>query len=127
MSNKFWKKNDELGLVKFVNFAKKSEAVGDFLKQAKETSLLPASGFDFNSDRGEPCELIEKIYNALCQQNIEYDLNEYLDFSNKNPQNNPQQTNYLAHHFLLKCISKDGDIPRHMKIVARIVYGMLSN
>ena len=80
MSKEYWDKNDELGLVKYVNFAKESEAVEDFLKQAREKSLLPASGYDFNPGRGDPRELIENIYNALCQQNIEYDLNEYIQY-----------------------------------------------
>ncbi|NEU72906.1 NACHT domain-containing protein [Hassallia byssoidea VB512170] len=74
MSNEFWDKTDELGLVKFVNFARESEAVKQFI----QNSHLPASGFDSHSKSDNLLLLIEEIYNALCQQNIEYDLNEYF-------------------------------------------------
>lgn len=63
--------------MKFVNFARKSEALQRFIQENINHNLLPASGFDSSSDTDQIRALIQQIYDALYRQNIHYDLNEY--------------------------------------------------
>ena len=76
-----WDKEDRIGLVRFVNFAKNSKAVQQFIKEAVEASYLPASDYDFNQTQEDRHQLIEKIYNALSKKKVEYALNEYRELS----------------------------------------------
>ncbi len=84
--NEFWDKTDKLDLVRFFTLAKHSKLTKKFIQIAKERYNLPASGYDYNLDQNKRHELIEKIYDILCQQNIEYDLNEYFQSCNQNKQ-----------------------------------------
>lgn len=78
----FWNKHDDLELARFVIHAKDSEAVKTFIDQAIQSSHLPQSDYDFHQTQNDGRkQLIEKIYNALRQYEIEYALNEYHELS----------------------------------------------
>ncbi len=78
-----WDKNDKekrLELASYVVFCKYSNAVNEFIKKANKDSL-PASSNDYHISKEKRCELLEKIYNSLRQQNVEYELNKVLSLA----------------------------------------------
>jgi len=78
----FWNKHDDLELARFVIHAKDSEAVQTFIEKAVQSSHLPQSDYDFHQTQNDGRkQIIEKIYNALRQHEIEYALNEYHELS----------------------------------------------
>jgi HEAT repeat protein len=78
----FWNKKDDLGLARFVIYSKDSEAVKTFIEKAVQSSHLPKSGYDFHQTQNDGRrQLVEKIYNALRENKVEYDLNEYHELS----------------------------------------------
>jgi len=78
----FWNKKDDLGLARFVIYSKDSEAVKRFIQKAVQSSHLPKSGYDFHQTQNDGRrQLVEKIYNALRENKVEYDLNEYHELS----------------------------------------------
>jgi HEAT repeat protein/energy-coupling factor transporter ATP-binding protein EcfA2 len=77
-----WDKKDELGLARFVIDSKDSEAVKTFIEKAVKSSHLPKSEHDSHQTHNDGRrQLVEKIYNALRQKEVEYALNEYHEFS----------------------------------------------
>jgi hypothetical protein len=75
-----WYKKDELGLARFVIDSKDSQAVKTFIEKTVKSSHLPKSEYDFHQTQNDGRrQLVEKIYNALRQNEVEYAQNEYRE------------------------------------------------
>ncbi|HEY9669962.1 MAG TPA: HEAT repeat domain-containing protein [Waterburya sp.] len=78
----FWDKKDHLGLARFVIDSKDSASVKSFIEKAVQSSHLPKSEYDFHQAHNDGRrQLIEKIYNALRQNEVGYARNEYHESS----------------------------------------------
>ncbi|KST67839.1 HEAT repeat domain-containing protein, partial [Mastigocoleus testarum] len=86
MEEWLWNKNDDknrIDLANYVIFAKYSEAIDTFITKAIKENYLPASSNDYHTSNDKRRELVRKIYDALCQHEIEYELNEDNLFSSE--------------------------------------------